>query len=65
MKDLLNKLRIYCPHCNGFSFSIRKRHRGTAYTDSHRNYIILCANCHEEELKYWEEQWKDYYSDVI
>jgi len=56
--------------CEGFSApcgkykatSFRLR---TFYVNKEDNFRILCPKCQEEARKYWNEVWREYYSNVL
>lgn len=51
-----------CPRCGKwFSFPTIKE-QGTMYQDKYANYFCGCKYCHEENDRYWDAMWEDYYS---
>jgi hypothetical protein len=42
-----------------------KRRQSTAYVKDELNFAVLCLDCQEEAYKYWQDQWDEYYSQVI
>ena len=58
-------LSTRCPHCGRwFSFPIIRGQR-TMYQNRYANYFCGCKYCHEENDRYWDEMWEDYYSSRL
>ena len=55
-------LTARCPQCRRwFSFPIIRRQR-TMYQDDYSNFFCGCKCCQEENDRYWDGMWEDYYS---
>jgi 3-deoxy-D-arabino-heptulosonate 7-phosphate (DAHP) synthase class II len=48
--------------CNNIGLKLRQN---TAYVDDRRNFVIMCSDCFEMNQQYWEEMWRDYWSDKL
>lgn len=54
-------LSTRCPCCGRwFSFPTIQGQR-TMYQDRYSNYFCGCKYCHEENNRYWDDMWEDYY----
>lgn len=42
-----------------------KRRQNTAYVNDESNWVVMYDDCFEENCKYWDEMWKEYYSDCL
>ena len=58
-------LTTRCPQC-GRWFSFPKIvEQNTRYHDEYSNYFCGCRYCEEENDRYWEDMWDDYYSKLL
>lgn len=61
MKGKNNNLKCQC--CDNYGAT--KRRQNTNYVDDEENFKTLCPKCQEENDKYWQERWNDYYSNCM
>lgn len=58
-------LSTRCPQCGRWlSFPTIQGQR-TMYQDRYANYFCGCKYCHEENDRYWNDMWEDYYSSRL
>lgn len=58
-------LTTRCPRCRRlFSFPTIE-HQNTKYQDKYSNYFCGCKECVEENDRYWDEMWEDYYKSIL
>ena len=54
-----------CPECGRwFSLPVIESQR-TMYQDKYSNYFCGCKECREENNRYWDEMWEDYYKNIL
>ena len=39
--------------------------QNTAYVEDSMNWVTLCPDCAKENHAFWEEQWREYWSDKL
>jgi hypothetical protein len=54
-----------CPMCEKRSKTVLPRRINTAYADDTQNYIVSCWHCWQRTLVYYDEMWRDYYTELI
>lgn len=57
------KGNLICRVCKSNNASINRQR--TAYTNDIENMDTLCPKCQKEADAYWDDMWKEYYSDRI
>lgn len=62
---MLNANRLCtCPNCGRFAAVFTARQR-TMYENDASNFFTGCSVCHEENIRYLNEKWAEYYSGLL
>jgi len=68
LRTILGKLLVkkygYCPQ-HGWGMKVERYRMNTAYVEHEMNYANGCELCQKETNEYWDERWKEYYSNVL
>lgn len=52
-------------YLHGFQYKVKRFRMNTAYVKDEANYCNGCSECQKEINEYWDERWKEYYSDCL
>ena len=54
-----------CEHCKQFHPGLEKAPVRTMYATGAQPQPLLCPDCTEEWMEYWDGMWKDYYGGLM
>ena len=58
-------LTMRCPMCKRWFSFPKITEQNTRYENNYSNYFCGCKDCEEENDRYWDDMWKDYYSSLL
>lgn len=64
-RTLIQKVFGYCPSCGKWLRTVRTCRQNTSYADDEKNFFTGCKPCEEENDRYWDEMWADYYRSCL
>lgn len=53
-----------CPGCHR-DRPLTMERMSTAYSDPDSNYLVACAECHEQSEEMWADQWAEYHRGLL
>jgi len=54
-----------CEHCKQFHPLLEKAPVRTMYASGNQPQPLLCPDCTEEWMEYWDGMWSDYYGGLL